>query len=481
MCTKEKRWQEFMDWISERSSNFAFRGISDKKHLLLPSVGRADKIDEYKFEKEIFLFNSFKLKTNLLLNAKSDLELLTIAQHYSLPTRLLDWTENPLIACFFAIQNENVDGRIYAFSYKNALNLKLNTNPFEIQDISVVFPPITSDRINLQRGLFTIHPNPDKPCLITPLNMDTSYYNGKIIEMDDAYDFIENLDSIHYNNLPKRIKDESSEEYQEKYYSQLNYIVFDIKKEHKCYFEKQIRLLGIDETIFGDIESIAKKALYECKNYIINDFSNETKNYSNVTDDVRYLLKRRINLFNELISEFSTIRSNIKVCVISEENNIGNENHIYNIKGNVEIYPNYFLKHSERDFFEVNPPNALVIKKINSIFHNLIDDDVSINYKFFNKTHQEVEFSCKYYKASRQISKLEFDFEKNLFALNSKELEIVYNMYTMLYELITIEQKEIIENFEIKLESHEFKDFSTNKLFLSKLSTIADYYKTNTN
>jgi hypothetical protein len=51
----------------------------------------------------------------------SELEWLILAQHYGLPTRLLDWTENPLTALYFAVLDEpnrekSVDGCLWAIS-----------------------------------------------------------------------------------------------------------------------------------------------------------------------------------------------------------------------------------------------------------------------------------------------------------------------------------------------------------------------------
>jgi len=48
---------------------------------------------------------------------------LTLARHYGLPTRLLDWSGNPLVALYFAVQNDDEDGCLWAM-YPLFLNLR---------------------------------------------------------------------------------------------------------------------------------------------------------------------------------------------------------------------------------------------------------------------------------------------------------------------------------------------------------------------
>lgn len=142
-----------------------FRGHSCIDYKLIPSIGRLfpqryDIIPQ--FERKIF--DEFKRKCSLFTDTRpqNDFDYLFLAQHHGLPTRLLDWTYNPLVAMYFATcSNFEQDGCIYhSFPSKIIYQYENGWDPFKIKENMIVIPNQTNIRYRNQNGLFIIYAEP---------------------------------------------------------------------------------------------------------------------------------------------------------------------------------------------------------------------------------------------------------------------------------------------------------------------------------
>jgi len=228
---KIKSVLEFMQWLNNSSDSDSdmdfdmYRGQLDEKWELVPSIVRyvnADLAKGYKSTTDIesHLIEWFEKYSTPYKDYRSvlHLEKLIDGQHYGLPTRLLDWTTNPLKALYFAVENpkfDNTNGVVYGIGptgwWEGIKKVELNDN------LVAFFPELLNERINAQEGCFISFPLPTIGFNVLPLSI---------------------------KNYPKGVE-------------VLEKVIIEAKRKAKIRFE--LNKLGINQrTIYPGLEGVAK-------------------------------------------------------------------------------------------------------------------------------------------------------------------------------------------------------------------------------
>lgn len=187
-------------------------------------------------------------------------EIISLAQHYGLPTRALDWSYDYKISLYFAVEDalkkDSEDCVLWAFNYRLLEdNYGVNKYRYEIPKLEIYRPEYNSNpNLNAQKGLFTFWSCTSEDDLLDKTPFDELVIN-ELIEntLIDEYDptkteyhkiegyegFVipENIKIFHKFIIPAKLKVEILKElYAEGYTNEFIYpsyrgVVDSIRKE----------------------------------------------------------------------------------------------------------------------------------------------------------------------------------------------------------------------------------------------------------
>lgn len=238
-----------------------FRGESGNHPPLCP------KIAKYNANEENYFLQSFRRQAGGLANSPprqghTDLWLFK-AQHYGVPTRLLDWTEGALHALYFSINRENENPRIYMLNPHKLNELAFGHSiqkleyPLSWVKIGAIYVSLAWQHRNLQPELMDVEPRTGLD-LDIPIAFPSTYQDQRMIAQRSCF-------TIHGIALKPLIEILKYKDVEQKKYL----FEYEIDFNSINNLLRELSILGISAaTVFPDLDHLSEDLIFDVDNYI---------------------------------------------------------------------------------------------------------------------------------------------------------------------------------------------------------------------